>query len=155
MNVYDSMWTLVNQCKMHIFWTNVKQYELLWMYMNQYESVWISNSEPYFSQKTRFIPGLWSFFSIHASWLVMRRQTLIVFAPPHRLLWVLDALSRISTSTCSLHTACCHLQIPFACQRDHDTLLQILQSDVGLLGSHCLPYNKALVAPGIRRGKGT
>ena len=43
MNVYDLMWTLVNQCK-HckvkylFFWTIMKQYELLWMYMNQYES---------------------------------------------------------------------------------------------------------------------
>ena len=33
--------------------------------------------------------------------------------------------------------------------------LQIWQSDVGLLDSHCLPCNKASVAPGIRRGKGT
>ena len=156
---YDLMLSLVNQCEIKYFsesiWSSMNYCECIWTNMNQYESA-IQN-HPYFSQRTRFIPGLWSwsFFSIHAAWLVMRRQRLIVFAPPHRLLWVSDALSRISTSTCSLHAACCHLQIPFARQRDYDALLQIWQSHVGLLDSHCLPCNKASVAPGIRRGKGT
>ena len=143
----------------HLF-TNIELWNILWKHMKIYEIMW--NHVKHCKEcicliippsKKVFIQNCGSVFLLCVPWALQRSCMLLWFFLFRPLCEILAFLARISTSTCSPRTACCHPQCQYACLHDRWTLWKTWQSGVLQLDARSRPCTTELVELCIRRGR--